>query len=88
MLHENSSATETESEATSSARRRWSFLLLGIFTSIYAGFIGVCAFAYQWFSTLTYRGIPAPVWYGLGLIFLALAIAGLYGHLTRASKST
>jgi hypothetical protein len=28
-------------------------------------------------------GVPAPVWYGLGLIFLALGIAGLYGHLTR-----
>lgn len=88
MLHENSSAEEVESQATSLSRRRWSIGLLAIFTTVYAGFIGLCAFAYQWFSSITWVGIPAPVWYGLGLIFLALAIAGLYGHLTRTGRNT
>jgi len=83
MLHENQSSAEVESNDVLVARRRWSMALLVFFSVIYAGFIGLCAFAYQWFSTITWMGVPAPVWYGLGLIFLALGIAGLYGHLTR-----
>ncbi|MCU0716392.1 MAG: PQQ-binding-like beta-propeller repeat protein, partial [Pirellula sp.] len=83
MFHENQSHTETESIQVAQSRRRWSMLLLAIFTTLYGGFIGLCAFAYQWFSQILWMGVPAPVWYGLGLIFLALAIAGLYGHLTR-----
>ncbi|AMV32681.1 outer membrane biogenesis protein BamB [Pirellula sp. SH-Sr6A] len=87
MFHENTSNAESETFEVAQARRRWSMLLLAIFTSLYGGFIALCAFAYQWFSQIQWLGVPAPVWYGLGLIFLALAIAGLYGHLTRL-KST
>ncbi|XZE33181.1 PQQ-binding-like beta-propeller repeat protein [Pirellulaceae bacterium SH501] len=83
MFHENQSQAETETIEVAQSRRRWSLLLLAIFTTLYGGFIGLCAFAYQWFSQILWMGVPAPVWYGLGLIFLALAIAGLYGHLTR-----
>ena len=83
MFHENTASTEEESLATQSSRRRWSMGLLLFFTTVYAGFIFLCVFAYQSFSQLTWRGVPAPVWYGLGIILLALAIAGIYGRVTR-----
>ncbi len=84
MLHENQSNPESESQLVADARRRWSTALLVLFTVVYAGFIALCAFAYQWFAASTWLGVPSPVWYGLGIIFLALAIAGIYGHVTRA----
>lgn len=83
MLHENTATHEEETRSVLESRRRWSMALLTFFTVVYAGFIFLCAFAYQQFAQLTWMGVPAPVWYGLGIIMLALAIAGIYGRVTR-----
>lgn len=87
MLHENHLENEIESAEQSATRKKWSMILLAIFSSIYAGFICLCAFSYQWFSNLALMGVPAPVWYGLALILLALGIAGVYGTLTRSKSN-
>lgn len=83
MFHENHANAEDESLAVKEARQRWSMGLLLFFTTVYAGFIFLCAFAYQRFAEMTWMGVPAPVFYGLAIIFLALAIAGIYGRVTR-----
>jgi uncharacterized membrane protein (DUF485 family) len=64
-------------------RQRIGLVLLLLFATIYFVFIGLCAFANQWFASVKFAGVPATVWYGFGLIALALAIAGIYGRLCR-----
>jgi uncharacterized membrane protein (DUF485 family) len=83
MFHENQGSAEVESTETVDRRRRISMVLLGLFTAVYAVFIFLCAFSYSSFSKLLLWDVPAPVWYGLGLIILAIGIAGIYGRLTR-----
>ena len=83
MMHENNSSVETETQDQIRSRQRLSLWLLAFFTSVYAVFIGLCAFAYGLVSLNEIAGVPIVVWYGLGLILLAIAIAGLYGRLTR-----
>jgi uncharacterized membrane protein (DUF485 family) len=84
MIHENKGAVETESPEQLRARQRLSLGLLAFFTAIYAIFIGLCVFAYDLISRNEIAQVPIVVWYGLGLIVLAIAIAGLYGRLTRS----
>ncbi len=74
---------ETESSEQLRSRQRLSLWLLAFFTTVYAVFIALCAFAYDLISSNEIAGVPVVVWYGLGLILLAIAIAGLYGRLTR-----
>jgi uncharacterized membrane protein (DUF485 family) len=83
MMHENKSSLETETAEQLRLRQRLSLWLLAFFTAVYAVFIGLCAFAYNLVSRNEIAGVPVVVWYGLGLILLAIAIAGLYGRLTR-----
>ncbi|MFN7290126.1 MAG: DUF485 domain-containing protein [Pirellula sp.] len=83
MMHENKSSLETETAEQLRSRQRLSLWLLAFFTAVYAVFIGLCAFAYNLVSRNEIAGVPVVVWYGLGLILLAIAIAGLYGRLTR-----
>lgn len=83
MMHENKASVETESSEQLRSRQRLSLWLLAFFTTVYAVFIALCAFAYDLISSNEIAGVPIVVWYGLGLILLAIAIAGLYGRLTR-----
>lgn len=83
MMHENNSSLETETNEQLRSRQRLSLWLLAFFTVVYAVFIGLCAFSYNLVSSNEIAGVPVVVWYGLGLILLAIAIAGLYGRLTR-----
>ena len=83
MMHENKGSLETETAEQLRSRQRLSLWLLAFFTAVYAVFIGLCAFAYNLVSRNEIAGVPVVVWYGLGLILLAIAIAGLYGRLTR-----
>jgi uncharacterized membrane protein (DUF485 family) len=84
MLH-SQNQIESESEAEIRRRKRMGLVLLAIFSIVYFGFIGLCAFANAWFASASFWGVPATVWYGFGLIALALVIAGLYGRLSRAA---
>lgn len=85
MLH-SENRVEEESAATISRRERIGLILLAFFSTVYFGFIFLCAFANDWFASVTFLEVPATVWYGFGLIALALVIAGVYGRLSRASS--
>jgi uncharacterized membrane protein (DUF485 family) len=83
VLH-SENQVERESDAEIARRQRAGLILLAVFSVIYFGFIGLCAFANTWFSNLLWMGVPVPVWYGASLIVLALAIAGIYGRFSRS----
>ena len=82
MLH-SENKIDTESTKEIARRERIGLILLAIFSFIYFGFIALCAFANTWFANITLFDVPATVWYGFGLIALALVIAGIYGRLSR-----
>ena len=82
MLH-SENQVEEESNLVVASRERVGLVLLAIFSVIYFGFILLCAFANAWFASITFWDVPATVWYGFGLIALALVIAGVYGRLSR-----
>ena len=87
-MHHSKNRVDEESDNTIARRERMGMVLLAIFSSVYFGFIFLCAFANAWFASITFWGVPATVWYGVGLIALALVIAGVYGRLSRTiSKS-
>jgi uncharacterized membrane protein (DUF485 family) len=83
MLHSENQVDE-ESAATIASRQRAGLVLLAVFSFIYFLFIFLCAFANAWFTSITWLGVPATVWYGFALIGLALLIAGIYGRLCRS----
>ncbi len=82
MLHSENRVDE-ESAKTIAKRERVGLILLAIFSFVYFVFIFLCAFANSWFAALTFWEVPATVWYGFGLISLALIVAGVYGQLSR-----
>lgn len=82
MLHSENRVDE-ESAKTIAKRERVGLILLAIFSFVYFVFIFLCAFANAWFAALTFWEVPATVWYGFGLISLALIVAGVYGQLSR-----
>ncbi|HUP78595.1 MAG TPA: DUF485 domain-containing protein [Pirellula sp.] len=87
-MHHSENRVDEESENTIARRERIGMVLLAFFSSVYFGFIFLCAFANAWFASMTFLGVPATVWYGVGLIALALIIAGVYGRLSQTiSKS-
>jgi uncharacterized membrane protein (DUF485 family) len=82
MLH-SENPVEEESRVDIASRERVGLVLLAVFSLIYFAFILLCAFANAWFASITFLDVPATVWYGFGLIGLALVIAGVYGRLSR-----
>ncbi len=82
MLH-SENKVDTESQKEIARREKIGLVLLAFFSFIYFGFIALCAFANAWFANIAWLDVPATVWYGFGLIALALVIAGLYGRLSR-----
>lgn len=82
-MHPIANPVETESEAVVARRQRIGIRLLLMFSVAYAGFIGLCTFAYQWVTETRIVGIPLTVVYGVGLIFLSIAVAMVYGWLSR-----
>ena len=57
-------------------------VLFAVYTSLYAQFVLVSAFAVEWMGVL-WGGVPVSVWAGFGLIVAAVAMAVLYGVLAR-----
>ena len=82
MLH-SENQVDTESIPEIARRERIGLFLLAVFSTVYFGFIALCAFANTWFASISWFDVPATVLYGFGLIALALIIAGIYGRLSR-----
>jgi len=82
-MHHSANITDHEADHIIARRQRLGVTLLVLFTIAYAGFIGLCTFAYDWITQTKVAGIPLTVACGVGLIFLSLFVAMLYGLLSR-----
>jgi uncharacterized membrane protein (DUF485 family) len=65
---------------------RYGLILFFIYLLLYGGFVGISAFSRDTLKE-TYLGVNLALWYGMGLIVAALALAGVYMQLCRANKS-
>ncbi len=82
-MHHSENQVEVEAVHEVERRTRIGVRMLLGFAAIYFAFIALCAFANQWFAAVSLAGVPGPVVYGMGLILLALIVAGVYGRLCR-----
>ena len=82
-MHHSANTTDHEDDHVIARRQRIGVTLLILFTLAYAGFIGLCTFAYDWITQSKIAGIPLTVAYGVGLILLSLIVAMIYGFLSR-----
>ncbi len=65
---------------------RYGLILFFIYLLLYGGFVGISAFSRDTLKE-TYLGVNLALWYGMGLIVAALALAGVYMGLCRAGRS-
>lgn len=76
--------TEPDEHPDLSAQHgRLGLWLFAVYLLLYAGFVGLSAFAPQEMSKTPFWGINVAVLYGLGLIVAALVLALLYTLLCR-----
>jgi uncharacterized membrane protein (DUF485 family) len=60
--------------------------LFAVYLMFYCGFVLVSAFAPESMEVLPLAGVNLAVWYGFGLIILAIALAIVYGWACRARE--
>ncbi|MGC4033760.1 MAG: DUF485 domain-containing protein [Tepidisphaeraceae bacterium] len=49
-----------------------------VYALVYAGFVAICTFRYDWMGTIVFAGLNLAVVYGMGLIALAVVMALVY----------
>lgn len=49
-----------------------------LYALVYAGFVVICTFRYDWMGTIVFAGLNLAVVYGMGLIVLAVVMAVIY----------
>lgn len=57
---------------------RLGLLLFFVYAAVYAGFVAVCTFKYDWMGTIVFAGLNLAIVYGMGLIGLAVVMAVVY----------
>ena len=65
---------------------RYGLWLFAIYLAFYGGFVLLAAFAPRAMERLPLAGVNLAIWYGFGLIVLALVLALFYGWLCRHSE--
>jgi uncharacterized membrane protein (DUF485 family) len=73
-------------DADSHRRARLGLLLFAVYCLLYAGFMGLTAFAPELVRTTPVLGLNLSVTYGFGLIAAALGLAAVYGWLCRTGR--
>ena len=57
---------------------RLGLYLFFFYAAVYAGFVAICTFKYNWMGTIVFAGLNLAVVYGMGLIALAVVMAVIY----------
>lgn len=84
MLHEHQNQVDDQDSPVEAARRaRYGLWLFGLYLLLYAGFMGLTAFAPQFIAQTPFAGVNVAVLYGLVLIGMALLLALVYAWLCR-----
>jgi uncharacterized membrane protein (DUF485 family) len=66
---------------------RHGLMLFAIYFVFYAGFVLLAAFSPATMERTPLAGVNLAIWYGFGLIVVALALALIYGWLCRAERT-
>jgi uncharacterized membrane protein (DUF485 family) len=74
---------EQEDPGLIARRAKLGLWLFALYCSLYAGFMYLCAFEPQLMESTPAAGVNLAIWYGLGLIVGALALALVYAVLCR-----
>lgn len=57
---------------------RLGLIFFFLYAAVYAGFVAICTFRYDWMGTIVFAGLNLAVVYGMGLIGLAVVMAVIY----------
>ena len=71
-----------------SRNARLGFFFFLAYATVYAGFVAVCTFRYDWMGTIVVAGLNLAIVYGVGLIALAVVMAVVYTLLCTADGDT
>lgn len=84
---EHGGAYQATAEETQGAERRarWGLVLFALYFALYAGFMGLSAFAPQLMRSTPVGSVTLAVSYGFGLIVAALFLALVYGWVCRVT---
>jgi uncharacterized membrane protein (DUF485 family) len=82
LTHRNQS-DEKEDPVIVGKRARLGLQLFAVYCALYAGFMYLSAFQPQWMEAKPAAGVNLAIWYGLGLIVGAFAVAMIYAALCR-----
>ena len=74
-------------EAVWARNARYGMRLFLVYLLFYAGFVLLNAFRPEVMDLVPAAGVNLAIWYGFALIFLALALALVYGWLCRAAPA-
>lgn len=76
-------AKEIEDPDIVARRAKLGLWLFAVYCGLYAGFMYLCAFEPKLMESTPAAGVNLAIWYGLGLIVGALALALVYAALCR-----
>ncbi|OYW23491.1 MAG: hypothetical protein B7Z55_03500 [Planctomycetales bacterium 12-60-4] len=80
--HEPVAKSEPEDVVVAARNSRYGLALFALYFAFYAGFVGLNAFAPSTMA-MNLAGINLAIWYGLGLIIVAMVLAIVYTLLCR-----
>ncbi len=75
---------EQEHEPTSARNARAGLVLFVIYFALYLGFMLLSAFWPEQLDAIVFAGLNLAIVYGIGLIFVAVALALVYSWICRA----
>jgi uncharacterized membrane protein (DUF485 family) len=88
LHHGPAAPAETENPHDSAWRARLGVWLFFAYLTFYAAFVLINAFAPHWMAVQPAANINLAIWFGLGLIVAAGAIALIYAWLCRAGSAS
>lgn len=86
--HAANETTDDQTAVQSAHNARWGMLLFVVYLLFYAGFVWLIAFAPESMARWPFAGVNLAIWYGFGLLGLALLLALIYSWLCRVRGGT
>ena len=75
---------QIDSQATTRRNARWGLVLFGLYSLVYLSYVLITAFNSQLLADVKLGGVNLAIWFGMGLIGLALVLALFYAWLCRS----
>jgi uncharacterized membrane protein (DUF485 family) len=65
---------------------RLGLVMFVVYLLVYAGFVGISAFKYEWMGRIVFAGLNLAIVYGMALIILAMVLAVIYMAMCRTDE--